>query len=81
MHYISYNIRLDKHCVVKMLYKCYVLQCCGHQACTYVRCIHETNVNKISIIIIINQLPLVGPGYKVNVALTGSIRVERNTVR
>ena len=32
---------------------CYVLQFCGHQACTYVRCLHESHVNKIIIIIII----------------------------
>ena len=33
---------------------CYVLQCCGHQACTYVRCLHESHVNKKSIIIIMS---------------------------
>ena len=25
---------------------CYVLHCCGHQACIYVRCLHESHVNK-----------------------------------
>ena len=29
------------------------LHCCGHQACIYVRCLHESHVNKIIIIIII----------------------------
>ena len=28
------------------------LHCCGHQACIYVRCLHESHVNKIIIIII-----------------------------
>ena len=53
VHYISYNIRLYKHCCKNVIQMCYVLQCCGHQACTYVRCLHESHVNEMIIIIVI----------------------------
>ena len=50
--YACHTLYESASCYDNVMFCVMFLHCCGHQACIYVRCLHESHVSKIIIIII-----------------------------